>query len=256
MSDTLEEQHLSYVPSGVKGLDSMLQDRGLPKGQTVLVTGSPGAGKTIMTIQYLHHGAVEHGEPGIYVLLDETREILLRNMARLGFDLEDLERKGLFEVVDVSPVRYMAGQGSERVLSFNVGRRNFDMTSFRRFLEERVVEIGAQRIVVDPLSVFMLRYPNHGDRAYAMIDLIQALTVSSSTNLLVHELKGTGIEREYQLEEYVAQGVIVMRHSVVRSEVVKTIQIEKMRGVAHDTQPRPYRISRGGIEIYPKERVL
>jgi KaiC/GvpD/RAD55 family RecA-like ATPase len=102
----------------------------------------------------------------------------------------------------------------------------------------------------------MLRYPKPEERVHATIDLVQALAVGGTTNLLVHELQGTGIKREHQLEEYVAQGVIVMRPTVKKSKLMKTIQIEKMRGVAHDTQPRPYRISQGGIESYPNEKVL
>lgn len=256
LSVSRREEFPEYSPTGVEGLDSMLEERGIPRGYTVLVLGSPGAGKTIMAIQFLHEGAVKHKEPGLYVLLDANRETLYRNMERLGFRLEALERRDLFEVLDISPVRYLTGKAAERVVTYNVGRRDFDITTFRRFLQGEMDRLQARRLVIDPLSIFLLRYPDEEERMFAMIDLIQSLTVTGTTNLLVHELKGTALEREHQFEEYIAQGLIVMRNSATKGELVRTIQVEKMRGVAHDSQPRPYKITPQGIEIYPKEKVL
>jgi circadian clock protein KaiC len=224
------EQKNEYVSFGVDGLDEMLGDTGLPRGYTVLVMGTPGVGKTIMSVQFLHHGALEHGEPGIYILLDDSQ--------------------------DISPIRYVEGKATERVMAYDVGRRDFELTKFRHRLENEIEEIGAKRLVVDPISIFLLRYHEEKERRFAMIDLIESMTAMGTTSLLVHELKSTSMDREHQFEEYVTQGVLVMRKAVKGSRLIRTIEIEKMRGIGHDTQPRPYRIAEGGIEIYPGETTL
>jgi len=38
--------------------------------------------------------------------------------------------------------------------------------------------------------------------------------------------------------------------------VVRGIQVEKMRGISHDDQLRPYQIGQAGIEVYPKDKVF
>ena len=76
-----------------------------------------------------------------------------------------------------------------------------------------------------------------------------------STNLLISELRGTGLEREHQFEEYLAQGVILLRTFLKNSRIIRVFQVEKMRGLAIDNQPRPYNISDKGIEVFPKATV-
>ena len=88
-----------------------------------------------------------------------------------------------------------------------------------------------------------------------MKDLIKGLKKIGCTNLLIAELRGTGLEREHQFEEYLAQGVILLRSTLSKNRVVRVFQVEKMRGLAVDTQPRPYEISSRGIEIFPDSSV-
>ena len=60
-----------------------------------------------------------------------------------------------------------------------------------------------------------------------------------------------GLEREHQFEEYLAQGVILLRTVLKDDKMTRMFQVEKMRGLEVDNQPRPYNITSGGIEIYP-----
>jgi len=84
-----------------------------------------------------------------------------------------------------------------------------------------------------------------------MRDLMRDLKKTGCTNLLISELRGTGVEREHQFEEYLAQGVILLRTFLKSSRLVRVFQVSKMRGLAIDNQPRPYEISANGIEVYP-----
>ena len=77
------------------------------------------------------------------------------------------------------------------------------------------------------------------------------LRKTGCTNLLISELRGTGWEREHQFEEYIAQGVILLRTFPKNGRLIRVFQVEKMRGLAVDNQPRPYEISVAGIKVYP-----
>ncbi len=83
---------LAKTPTGIQGLDE-LTGGGLPKGRVSLVCGKAGCGKSLLAMEFLVHGAVEYGEPGVCMNFEETEEKLTANVASLGFDLRDLTRR-------------------------------------------------------------------------------------------------------------------------------------------------------------------
>lgn len=94
------------------------------------------------------------------------------------------------------------------------------------------------------------------ERRTAVLDLFEALTRLGTTNLITTELRRVGLEREISTEEFLAHGVIILHTFTNNREIVRGIQIEKMRGIAHDTQIRPYAITHNGIEVFPQEEPL
>ncbi|RLC68387.1 MAG: circadian clock protein KaiC, partial [Chloroflexi bacterium] len=60
---------------------------GLPKGRTILLLGGPGSGKTTLGVQFLMKGFQEHGEKGVFLSFDETKEHLFNEMGSFGWDL-------------------------------------------------------------------------------------------------------------------------------------------------------------------------
>jgi KaiC/GvpD/RAD55 family RecA-like ATPase len=243
---------VDYVPTGIPGVDELLGGRGLQRGNTILLCGGPGSGKTTFGIQFLYMGAIQHGEPGLYVSLDEDPRDIMANMAKYGWDLEKLEREKKLVFINVSPVR---AAPSERGGLIQIGMKEFRLVKLLEAIKEGVVEVNARRVVLDPLTIFTLQYPDEVERIYAMRDLLRDLRTTGCTNLLISELRGTGMEREHQFEEYLAQGVILLRTSLKDSRLIRVFQVEKMRGLAIDNQPRPYEISDKGVEVFPKATV-
>ena len=129
--------------------------------------------------------------------------------------------------------------------------KEFKLVKLLEAIKQGVEDIQAERVVIDPVTMFMLQYPDETERIHAMKDLIVELRKTDCTHLMISELRGTGMEREYQFEEYLSQGVILLRTIQKSNQLIRMLQIEKMRGVDADTQPRPYEISEQGIEVYP-----
>jgi KaiC/GvpD/RAD55 family RecA-like ATPase len=242
---------MNYVPVGIPGVDTILAGKGIPRGHTVLISGGPGSGKTTFATQFLYSGATEYNEPGIYVTLDEDPKEIKSNMSKFGWDMERLEEEKKISFINVSPVRVAP---SETGL-IQLGMKEFRLVKLLEAIRKGVKEIDAKRVIVDPLTMFTIQFPDEIERIYAMRDLMRELKGTGCTNLLISELRGTGIEREHQFEEYLAQGVILLRTFLKESRLIRAFQVEKMRGLAIDNQPRPYQITDNGIEVFPRATV-
>jgi len=239
---------VDYVPTGIPGVDKILGGQGFPRGHSILICGGPGSGKTTFAIQFLFNGATEFGESGLYITLDEDPEDVKKNMSKFGWDLDKLEEKKKLAFINVSPVRVTP---TEKAGLVQLGMKEFKLIKLLEAIRTGIGEIQAKRIVIDPITIFTLQYPDEVERIYAMRDLIADFRKTGCTNLLISELRGTGLEREHQFEEYLAQGVILLRTVMKEDKLSRMFQVEKMRGLEVDNQPRPYSITNSGIEVYP-----
>ena len=239
---------LDYVATGIPGVNKILGEQGIPRGHSILICGGPGSGKTTFAIQFLYKGAMEYDEPGLYITLDEDPEDIKKNMLKFGWDLNKLESEKKLVFINVSPVRIGA---TEKGGLIQLGMKEFKLVKLLEAIRTGVEDIQAKRVVIDAVTIFMLQYPDEIERIYAMRDLIADFRKTGCTNLLISELKGTGLEREHQFEEYLVQGVILLRTVMKGDKLSRMFQVEKMRGLAVDNQPRPYNITSNGIEVYP-----
>lgn len=229
----------------------MLRAAGIPKGYIVFVLGGPGSGKTTFSLQFLHHGASVLSEPGVYVTLDDSTDLLRTNARIYGMRVKELEDQKKLAFLDSTPLRSLPKE--IQVGGLTMERGELMMKSLVEIIKRNVEEIRAERIVVDPITTLALQYPKEVDRRNAILDLMKGVLETGCTALFVSELSQTGLDRTYQFEEYLTQGVILLRRQL-RNESISTIfQIEKMKGVNHDPQPRPYRITSNGIQVYHTE---
>ena len=250
---------MERVSSGVKGLDEILGG-GFPRGRTILVVGSPGSGKTILAVQFLRAGAAA-GERSIYIAFDERPEQVKENVSAFGWDLDRLEAEGKIMFVDATPFR------RTRAASVAIYERRGDLPlhevvpevtlsglidTVKRLAEEEDVT----RLAVDPITSLSVRYESLTKRRRAMLMLFDALSSTGSTCLVTSEMRTSMLSRSFQLEEFLSQGVVLLRTSIHEGNVLRAIQVEKMRGIAHDTQLRPYLIGQNGIEVFAKDKVF
>ncbi len=245
-----KDDELEYANTGVPGLDELLDNKGIPTGHTVSLIGAPGAGKTTLSLQFLENGITMFEETGIYVSLDENLNRLIKDMKAVGIDLRKAMTDGL-SLVDASHL--ITIPKGIKVGDHLVHKHEFSLISLIENLRDRILETNAKRLVIDPISMLTLLFPSEIERRVAVADLIYQLSTMGATTLLLSELKDNGLTRSYQLEDYLSQGAIVMRKILRENGIFNIIQVEKMRGVQHDTQPRFYRLERGGISIVYNE---
>ena len=247
---------MDRVSSGVKGLDDILGG-GFPKGRTILVVGSPGSGKTILAMQFLRAGAIA-GERSIYVTFDEKPEQVKQNVSEFGWDLDRLEEEGRILFVDATPFRRTGSivpqpKGS---LPFQEALPEVTLGGLVDTVKRLAEEEDVTRLAIDPITSISVRYQSPIRRRRAMLMLFDALSSTGATCIVTSELRTAMLSRRFQLEEFLSQGVVLLRTGLRGGNVVRAVQVEKMRGIAHDTQLRPYVIGHGGIEVYAKDKVF
>src|SRR3954465_10062674 len=90
------------IQTGISGLDRIFLG-GIPEGNLILVEGGPGAGKTLMGIEFIYRGATSFNEPGTIVVFGGGPEKLMGQAWALGWGLEELPQQNKPKIVSPSP---------------------------------------------------------------------------------------------------------------------------------------------------------
>ena len=229
---------LPKSPTGIPGLDE-ITGGGLPKGRPTLICGAAGCGKTLFAMEFLVNGAIEYGEPGVFVAFEENAEELAQNVASLGFGLKDLikKKKVILDHIQI-----------ERSEIAETGEYDLDGLFIR--LGHAIDTIGAKRVVLDTIEVLFGALPNHTIVRAELQRLFRWLKNKGVTAIITAE-RGEGTMTRFGLEEYVADCVILLDHRVVDQVSTRRLRIVKYRGTVHGTSEYPFLIGKNGISVLP-----
>src|ERR1700691_847327 len=198
---------LDKTPTGIFGLDQ-ITGGGLPQGRVTLVAGAAGSGKTLLGLEFLVAGAREYGEPGVLMTFEESEEKVALNVRSLGFDLDELKRNGLLDVLSfqVDPAEiFAAGE--------------FDFEPVFAILDDAIRRVGAKRVVLDTMEVLFGAFGDNSTVRAELSRLARWLEDRGVTSIVTGERGDHGLTR-HAIEEYVTDCVIVLDHRV--SEEIST----------------------------------
>ena len=244
------------LASGIPGLDEMLGG-GFPQDRVILVIGGPGSGKTIFASQFLYKGAVDYGENGIYISLDESKDHLYEEMIKFGWDFAKLEEEKKIAFIDATLMSRRTTSMEQMYGESNtVNAKQLPIDKLMEQLEEKIHETGAKRVVLDTLATLFLRFPDKIERRIAIVDLIEALSEMNITTIITSELESTAMDRKITTEEFMVHGVILMEKIFSEGSTTRALQIEKMRTAKINHNKVPYTIESTGLEIYPDVKLF
>jgi circadian clock protein KaiC len=216
------------IATGTPDLDALLNG-GLPQGHVALLVGPTGAGKTILGTRFLQEGA-RQGEKGVVVLFEKA-SARLRN----------------------ADMACMVAAGDVAV----VFSRSLDL-SIEELLDDlsRAIErTGAKRVVVDSLSEMGLYLAPEfrTNLRLAVFRMLSHLAYRGVSVLVTVGMDDQFTELSFSRDEmsFLADAVIAMRYVEVPGRLTKVITVVKVRGSAHSTDLREYRITDQGLEIEP-----
>jgi circadian clock protein KaiC len=229
---------LPKCPTGIQGLDE-ITGGGMPRGRPTLVCGGAGCGKTLLAAEFLVRGAVQFGEPGVFMSFEETEAELRANVASLGFDLAGLVRrkKIMLDYVHVEPSEiHESGE--------------YDLEGLFVRLNHAIDSIGAKRVVLDTIEALFAGLRNEAILRAELRRLFRWLKDKGVTAVITAE-RGREQLTRHGLEEYVSDCVILLDHRVYEQIATRHLRVVKYRGALHGTNEFPFLIGDTGISVLP-----
>jgi circadian clock protein KaiC len=229
---------LPRAPTGIAGLDEITAG-GLPRGRPTLVCGGPGCGKTMLGMEFLVRGAIEFGEPGVFMSFEETADDLEQNVASMGFDLKALQARRKLFIEEVRVVRSEIHETGE-----------YDLEALFIRLGHAIDSVGAKRVVLDTLEALFGGFSNQTLLRAELRRLFDWLKQRKVTAIITGE-RGDGALTRQGLEEYVSDCVILLDHRVAQQLTIRRLRIVKYRGSVHGTDEYPFLIGQNGLSVLP-----
>lgn len=231
-------RHLPKTPTGIKGLDDLTLG-GLPEGRPTLLCGAAGCGKTLFAMTFLVKGAVDHGEPGVFMSFEERAQDLAANVASLGYDVEGLVAEGKLAIDYVRIERAEIAESGE-----------YDLEGLFVRLGYAIDTIGAKRVVLDTIEAL---FAGLSDTAVLRSELrrLFAWLKDKGVTAIVTGERSEGQLTRYGIEEYVSDCVILLDNRVQDQVTTRRLRVVKYRGSAHGTNEYPFLIDDQGISVMP-----
>ena len=220
------------VSTGSPRLDTMMGGKGYFRGSSILVTGTPGTGKSSMAAHFVD-AACRRGERCIYFAFEESQNQIIRNMRSIGIDLEPWVAKGLLKFQNSRPTMY----GLEaHLVAMHKTIDNFQPTI----------------IVVDPISN-LVAGTNEAEVKSMLSRLIDYLKIKQITAFCT-DLISTNAPRGSQ--EGAEAGIssvmdtwLFLQTMEMNGERNRGLYILKSRGMEHSNQVREFTLSDSGIQL-------
>ncbi|MEO7497939.1 MAG: circadian clock protein KaiC [Massilia sp.] len=241
MNDSRAPLHHSRKAStGIRGLDEMTGG-GLPHGRATLLAGGPGSGKTILSLQFLVHGARQCREPGIFVAFEESSNRIVANAEGFHWELPELQAENKICVLDAQP-------SADLVLS-----GNFDLSGMLALLEGLIETNKAKRIVIDALDIVLELLPDAMSRRREIYRLHDWLLANELTAIITaksgNDTPGSSAQLSLGFMQFMVDCSIVLNHAVVLGVSQRNVRVQKYRGSTFDENESPFLISKNGFEV-------
>lgn len=172
----------------------------------------------------------------MYITLEETRRRILDTAGEKGWPFEAYEAEDRLAVVALDPVEMANSLGS-----------------IQDDLPRLIREFGADRLVLDSVSLLEMMYDEPSTRRSEVYEFTAALKEAGVTAMLTSEADaGTPYASRHGIVEYLADAVFVLQY-VRGSDFRETrlaVEIQKIRDANHSRETKPYEITDEGISVY------
>ena len=218
----------SRISSGIPALDEMLGGRGFYRGSTVLLTGSPGTGKTSMAGHFLD-AACRRGEQCLFFAFEESPEQIVRNLKSIGLDLGVWVRKGLLHIESARPSTFG--------LEMHLVRMHASMERYR----PRVV-------AVDPVTSLV---PGGSERDVntLVLRIVDFIKGQGATAFFTALVEGASEQMTSVSISSLVDTWLLVRNIEVSGERNRVLFVLKSRGMAHSNQVREFLLTNRGVQL-------
>jgi KaiC/GvpD/RAD55 family RecA-like ATPase len=224
---------VELTKTGIDGLDEILNG-GIVSHSTTLLSGPPGAGKSVLALQYIYNGVEESGEKGVYLSFEEDSEDLRQAAESLGFD----------------NWQHHVETGDIKVYDKQVLLRETDFNASLELLLDELDGEDYQRLVLDSLSMFGLFFDEERERRTYLLKFLDILAENGLTTLMTTEQEAVFPDKDIGMENFLTDGNIYLLQTPTETGVNRYIWVAKMRKKNVQTDIFPMEISHGGITVH------
>ena len=217
------------IATGIPRLDAMLGGKGFFRGSSILLTGTPGTGKTIVSANFAH-AAARRGERVLFFSFEESPDQILRNMHSIGLHLEPLVKSNLLRFHSARPSLY----GLEMHLA----------TMFKE-----IVTFQPQVVVIDPITSLMDVGSDYECRGMVtrLVDYLKARQITTLFTSLTQG--GHALQQSEASMSSLMDSWLLLQDFEGNGERNRVLYVLKARGMSHSNQVREFLISDRGIDV-------
>lgn len=217
------------VSSGIPTLDAMLSGKGFFRGSSILVSGTPGTGKTSIAA-YFAAASCKRKERCLYLAFEESPKQIVRNMQSIGIDLQKQIDAGLLKIHASRPTLY--GLESHLVA-----------------IHKLVKKFKPRTVIVDPITnlTTVASMSEVKSMLTRLIDFFQGEGITVMFTALVFE-KNTTLQTDEGVSSLVDAWLLVQEMES-NGERNRGIYVMKSRGMQHSNQVREFVIKDSGLEL-------
>lgn len=237
-----------FIKTGIEGLDKLLGSKGIPKGSTIVLIGGPGCGKTLLTLQICKNLS-QRGKKCLYWSLNETEEKIMSYFKNFNWQIGEnfTVKKGNTYALSKEIENIFLNKRGIVPYTTGTAKGFFDMLNSTK----------PDFFVLDSLTAISSIFEGEKQmyRVY-LEELFTTLVKNKITSILICEEVKETEKYQARVEEFLADGVIILyniRKGSVRS---RGIEIFKLRGIKHERKIVSMEITDEGIVIYPDQELL
>src|SRR6185503_18117178 len=217
------------ISTGIPRLDAMLGGRGFFRGSSILLTGTPGTGKTITAACFAQAAALRE-ERVLFFSFEESPNQIIRNVRSIGLRLEPLVKRGLLRFHSARPTLY----GLEMHLA----------TMFKE-----IAAFQPHVVIVDPITSLMVAGTDSETKGMVtrLIDYLKGGQVTSLFTSLTHG--GHALQQSEIAMSSLMDSWLLLEDFEGNGERNRVLYVIKARGMPHSNQVREFLISNRGIDL-------
>ncbi len=225
------------LSTGIPELDKLMGG-GIPEGDSFLVAGPSGTGKSALATHFIAEG-LRHGEPAIIALFEERPDGYTERADSLGLKMGKAQKKNQLEVLYLRPLDLSVDETMQAIL-------------------DAIERVGAKRLVIDSLVGFeMALAPGfRADFHESLYRMIVALTGAGITVLSTVEVEDsfTAMPFSRYAISFLTDDILRMRYVEIDGQLRKVMVVVKMRGGNHSKDIREYVITDKGVVVIAPHR--
>ncbi len=217
------------ISTGIQRLDAMLGGKGFFRGSSILLTGTPGTGKT-STAAYFARAAARRGERALYFAFEESPRQITRNMRSIGLRLDPWVKRGLLHFHSARPTLYG--------LEMHLATMYKEIETFRPSV-----------VILDPMTSLLVAGSESETKSMVtrLIDFLKSLEITSLFTSLTHV--GNPLQQSEITISSLMDSWLLLKDIEGNGERNRVLYVLKARGMAHSNQSREFLISHRGIDL-------